>query len=180
MTGPAARRLLRASLSGATLVLLTLAGHAAGSGSLPGPLGLAIATVLAFGLAFATGARQLAPMQLLGFLLGGQILLHLVLVSAGGHAHGAAPGPGTAAMIAGHVAAAVIAAVLLDQADQLIDRWVSFWATALGATPLIAGAPQETRRLRATPIAPASSRSEHLQHYVVRRGPPAPVGIDCS
>ena len=171
---------MRASLSGATLVLLTLAGHAAGSGSLPGPLGLIIAGALAFGLAFATGARPLAPLQLLGFLLGGQALLHLVLVSAGGHAHGPAAGPGTATMIAGHTAAAVIAAVLLDQADQLINRWVSFWSTALGAAQPTIVATQEPRRLRATPIAPARSLSEHLQHYVVRRGPPAPVCIDCS
>jgi hypothetical protein len=137
-------------------------------------------TALAFGLAYAIGARRLAPLQLLAFLLGAQVLLHLVLASAAGHAHGSAAGPGTAAMIAGHVAAAVVAAVLLDQSDQLIDRWACLWATALGAAPHVRLAAQEPNRIPNTPVAPFPSHSEHLQHHVVRRGPPACTALACT
>ena len=171
---------MRAGLSGAALVLLTLAGHTAGSGSLPSPLGLAIVTALAFGLAYATASRRLAPLQLLAFLLGAQLLLHLVLTTASGHMNGSTAGPGTAAMIAGHVAAAVVAAVLLDQSDQLIDRWASFWATALGAAPLVSSVAQEPCRLVCPPVVPHLVHSEHLQHDVVRRGPPASAVLTFS
>jgi hypothetical protein len=171
---------VRASLSAGALVLLTLAGHTAGSGSLPGPIGLVMVTILAFGLAYATGSRRLAPLQLLAFLLGAQVLLHLVLASAAGHAHGAVAGPGTAAMIAGHVAAAVVAAVLLDQSDQLIDRWASLWASALGATPHVSLTEHKPNRIANAPVAPFLCHSAHLQHHVVRRGPPASAVLACS
>ena len=174
MAGQAGRTRARAALVAATLLVLTIAGHTAGGGSLPDLVGLALATVIATGLALAASGQRLGIPRILALLLGGQALLHVVLTLAGGHAHdSSATGPGVAAMIAGHVAAAGVAAVVVAYADELIDRWASLVQAAIGSVPSIAS--PRRRATAAIAVAPASQRTaiDTLLHQVVRRGPPA-------
>lgn len=161
---------MRTALVGGALAILTVAGHLAGGGGID-PVGTSLVTVLALGLGWAVSAGALPPVRLLAVLVAGQAFLHLVLTFSAGHAHGTASAS-TTTMIAGHVVAAVVAAVLVRTADQLIDRWSALLAALLG-TPWSPALPV-TRSQGST--VPVSVRADigllHLEHRVHRRGPP--------
>ena len=166
--------MVRSGMTAGALVVLTAAGHTAAGGAAPDAVGLAAVLVLALGLTVATSARPPRPLRLLAFLLGGQALLHVVLTMTGAHGHAAsAGGPSTAAMLGAHLAAGLVATVVLLHADDLIDRWQTLLLTALGVVP--AGAPTIASS-RPVEVAQAPSGSlDALLHQVVRRGPPAAV-----
>ena len=166
--------MVRSGMTAGALVVLTVAGHTGAGGAAPDAVGLAAVMVLALGLTVATSARPPRPLRLLGFLLGGQALLHVVLTMSGTHGHTASiAGPSTAAMIGAHVAAGLVATVVLLHADDLIDRWQTLLLTALGVVP---AEPPTIAAARPVEVAHASARSlDALLHQVVRRGPPAAV-----
>ena len=117
--------------------------------------------VLALGLTVATSARPPRPLRLLAFLLGGQALLHVVLTMSGAHGHAASiAGPSTAAMIGAHVAAGLVATVVLLHADDLIDRWQTLLLTALGSRPRGAADDRRSQAGRGRPrIRPLARRA---------------------
>jgi hypothetical protein len=166
------RRLARAALVGAALAVLTLAGHTAGMGRVD-PLGVTLVAVLASMLALVTSGRSVGLGRLLALLLAGQGLLHLILAfTSSHHGHPAIGGPSASAMLAGHGLAAVIAAVVVRHADDLIDRWGVLVGTAVGRrrpTTLRIVGPVSPMRI---PAAPMAGIREHLEHPVARRGPP--------
>lgn len=172
MTNREVQRKARAVLTAGALLLLTISGHTAGGGNVD-VLGLALVAVLAVGLAISTTSSSLSLPRLLAVLVAGQVLLHLVLTFTAGHAaHGAITLPFTA-MVAGHVVAALIAALVVRQADALVARWIAFVSTVLAPPSfpavMVPGAP-------AAVIAAADRSLVHLDallHQVVRRGPPA-------
>lgn len=166
-------RAVRAGLLGSALAVLTLAGHTAGGGALD-VLGVGIALVLSTALAAALSSRAMGLPALIAVLLAGQGFLHLVVSLSAAHPHGA-PGTSSAAMVAGHAAAGVIAAILIAHADRLAARWRAFLATVIGVdrpqsaviAPRTAAAALEGHDPRVTLVL--------LLHGVVRRGPPASV-----
>lgn len=174
MTSGDQRRALRALLTSVALTILTIAGHTAGGGGLPDPIGLVVVSGLAFGLAYAVSAHGMAAARLLAFLLAGQAFLHLVLTLASTHAHGmGAASPDPRAMIAGHVVAAVLAAGVLTRCDALVERWLVLLSVMLGAPIRARVDVPEGTRLSASTIAPASRLRTALLRSASRRGPPA-------
>jgi hypothetical protein len=172
VTNREVQRRARAVLTAGALLLLTVSGHTAGGGGVD-VLGLAIVTVLSAGLAISTTTRSLSLPRLLAVLVAGQVLLHLVLTFTAGHAaHGSAALP-LGAMVAGHAAAALVAALVVRHADALIARWIAFVSTVLGPRPgAVVMVPAAPTSLTA-PAVRALVRLQGLLHQVVRRGPPA-------
>lgn len=169
MDQTASPRAARAALIGAALVVLTLVGHAAGHGALD-IVGVGVVSLLAIGFGAALSARRLTPRLVLGVLLAGQLLLHVVLTFTSAH-HAGASSISTPFMVAGHVVAAVVATGVVLQADALVRAWRRFLTSVLG------GAARTTHRPagQATPVVPAARAWGHLPvllHIVVRRGPP--------
>jgi hypothetical protein len=154
-----------------TLLILTLAGHSAASGALPSAAACLITAAPALALTLAVSARRRSMAWLTGYLLLGELLLHLVLSAASGHAHALLPSP---VMLAAHTVASIVAAAVFAQGEQLAARWTAYLGQALGIPSL---------RLPALPIhlAPAPAGVvDHaagllLAHHVARRGPPALV-----
>jgi hypothetical protein len=166
------QRRARVALTTAALLLLTISGHTAGGGSVD-LLGLALVGGLSLGLALSTRATALSLPRLLAVLVAGQALLHLVLTFTTGHAGHASGGLPLTAMVAGHGVAALMAAVLVRHADDLVARWLAFVSTMVGSPArLVAKAPGSAAPAIA-PVSDARVRLTVLLHQVVRRGPPA-------
>lgn len=178
-----ASRTARVTLVAGALSALTLAGHTAGSGTLDG-LGTSIVLLLSIGLALAAASprrHRLRWAPVLGVLLAGQALLHLVLTFTSAHAHGGMAttiDPG--AMVAGHVIAAVLAATLIVLADQLIVAWNAFLRAVIGerAWILVEPSGRTAQRLVLEDSSPLSDESP-LRHDVIRRGPPVATVVSC-
>lgn len=162
-------RALRGTVLGAVVFTLTVLGHAAGGGSLPGLTGAVVTMVLALALGMAVAERRRGLPTLAALLLLGQGLMHLVL-SVTTHAHTGT----TSAMLVGHLVAAVIAAAVIDRGEETAARWLAYLAQAIGGLDVV---PVQPARLT-----PARSRAIRVDrsgacivHHVVRRGPP--VGL---
>lgn len=159
-------RALRGTVFGAVVWLLTLLGHAAGGGSLPGLAGATLAMVLALALGMAVAGRRRGLPTLVALLIVGQGLLHLVL-SVTAHAHTEA----TWAMIAGHLVAAVLAAGVVDRGEQTVARWLAYLAQAIGGSALPLPQPARLAPDLTSPVR-AHRYDAAIVHHVVRRGPP--------
>ena len=114
--GRGARRIAFAS----TLLLVSVLGHSAAAGSLPALPGLVGALAVSTALAFAVADKQRSALWLFGYLLAGQMLLHTVMSAMGHHAFALVP---DASMLAAHVAAAGIAAILFAKSEALVLAW---------------------------------------------------------
>ena len=154
---------------------LTLAGHAAGQGTLPGTVGIGLAVLIATGLAFTAASRPRSWLWLLLFLLGAQVLIHAVLMVAMPHAHASA---GSASLVptgsaaVAHGVASVVAAVVLARGDAVLQSWTSLLVTRLGVDVPVESAPRPP--VTGDPMGPQwhPVTSEH-RWDVARRGPPA-------
>lgn len=116
------------------VVVLSLAGHAAGSPMLPDAAGVLFAVVLATALTVSVG-RGPSPARLFAFLLGAQALLHVVFVLSSdcvpGVTHSMGLIPSTTSVV-GHVVASALAVVVLRYGDQVLDGWAALLAAAFG------------------------------------------------
>lgn len=164
---------------GGTLAILTIAGHTAAGGSVE-LAGLLLVTVLALLLGSAVSGARLNAFGVLGVLLSGQALLHLVMTfTAHPHAAGDA-GWSSTAMVAAHVVAAVLATGIIVHADDLAAAWQRFLSVILGADPI--------RHLVVTsPVTAVAPEQNHataltgvLVGQVVRRGPPVGLPALCT
>lgn len=167
------RRAVRAGLLGSALAVLTLAGHTAGGGALDA-LGVGLVAVLSVALSAALSARTLSLPTLIAVLLAGQGFLHLIVSLSAAHPHGASS-TSSAAMLAAHVAAGVIAAVLIAHADRLAARWQAFLASVIGAASPHGLPVAPFDATTAVPGPGPLTTLVLLLHGVVRRGPPASV-----
>ncbi len=180
-TGARQRRASRAALVSLAVVVMTLAGHSAASAALPGGPGVLVAIALGVGLTIAVTERRLTLGWLLAYLIGMQALLHVVLAVAGHDGSPTAPAHSSllpsGPMAGAHLVAALAAAVVLVEADRIIERWATLIGHALGTTRLYVPRP----RPRTTrPVAPMAlgTMLVALRHAVARRGPPAsPVPV---
>jgi hypothetical protein len=172
VTNREVQRRARAVLTAGALLLVTVSGHTAGGGSVD-VLGLALVAVLSIGLAASTTARAASLPRLFAVLAAGQVLLHLVLTFTAGHAaHGSTALP-WGAMVTGHAAAALVAALVVRHADALVASWIAFVSTVLGPRPRPAVTAFPARATAITPADRVLLRLDSLLHQVVRRGPPA-------
>lgn len=176
MQAERSRRRARVALVSAALVVLTLAGHSAASGRLPGLLSVAIVVGTATMLTAAATARRVSPTWLAAYLIGGQALLHVLLAMSDAHGHATTliPSP---LMLAAHGAAAIGAALVLVEADALIGRWAGLVGQVFGIDRAIEiGTPRVRVSHRATNV-DVPGVLPTLLNAVVRRGPPARPGL---
>ncbi|MGX9789034.1 hypothetical protein [Mycobacterium sp. MMS18-G62] len=115
---PAAR--LRGSAAGLLTAALAIAAHGAGGGAVPTGAATAQLAVLAvaIGALAATITRGADARVLLGLLAAGQLLGHVMLETAG-HAHTSVGAPPAAAMLAAHLTAIAVGALLIAAGDRL-------------------------------------------------------------
>lgn len=164
---PQQQRLVRGGVFGAVVWMLTLLGHAAAGGGLPGFGGLLVVFVLAMALGSAVAGRRRHVPMLVFLLLAGQSLMHTVL-SVTSHAHATSV---TGTMLVSHIAVAVIAAVIIDRGEGLAARWLAYLAQAIGGVDL-ASVPHRPRTVAASGGTDPLAFAIALEHHVVRRGPP--------
>lgn len=172
MRAERSRRRARVALVSAALVVLTLAGHSAAAGRLPGLLSVAIVVGTATMLTAAATARRVSPTWLAAYLIGGQALLHVLLAMSDVHGH-ATPLIPSPLMLAGHVAAAISAALVLVEADALIGRWAGLLGQVFGIDRAVALGASRARATLPVPTDVVPGALPALRHALVRRGPPA-------
>jgi hypothetical protein len=130
--------LVRRSVLTFVVVSLTLAGHASGRGDLPGSVGVILAVLIAGGLTLSATARPRSWPWLIAFLLGAQVLIHVVLVIATPHMHGTMPLVPTGATAMGHLVASLIAAVVLAHGEDVLITWSRLLSSTFGwARPVV-------------------------------------------
>jgi hypothetical protein len=76
----------RAALLGFVAFFLGVVGHVTADGLLPGPAFLAVLLGMSVVLSAPVLSRQATPLRLVGLLVGGQTVIHLVLSVTAGHA----------------------------------------------------------------------------------------------
>lgn len=126
----------RAAVLTVVVMSLSLAGHAAASADLPSALGVLLAFALSAGLTVSAIAKPRSWAWLVGYLLGAQALIHVVLVVSGtGHHAGTAamvPLVPSASMALAHVTASLLAACVLAGGERTVRSWKALLSAALG------------------------------------------------
>lgn len=155
-------------------VVLSLIGHELGYGALPSPVGLLLTGVVA--LALALGVRPRMPLaHLAAVVLGGQLLIHLILVlSADCAAHGSGVPTliPSSTMVMGHLLASAAALVVLRRGDQVLCQWSALLSAAFSGFTLAPCTPEfgDVGRPASPVLVALFSRASHAE--VTRRGPP--------
>ena len=168
-------RALRGGILGVAVLLISVAGHAAGyGGSLPGVPALLVMLPLFVVLSAALADRRLSTAALLGYLLTTQALAHVLLVVGFGHSGHAGPSaalvPGPR-MLLGHAVALTLVFLVLLYGEDVFHRWLRF-LTDLARTWNIASAPIIDGHQRSWACSPEPViRREHAES-ARRRGPP--------
>ncbi|MFE3174549.1 hypothetical protein ACFXPA_44270 [Amycolatopsis sp. NPDC059090] len=125
MSTPARHRGALAAVRGGLLALssasLAVTAHAAADGGLPDPALTLLLTGLLGWTATALAGRARGPLATIAVLGGGQLVMHLVLTTLGGHdPSGAAAAPDGWAMTAAHAVATLLTALVLARADAML------------------------------------------------------------
>jgi len=165
---PAAR--LRGSVTGLLTAALAVAAHSIGSGAPPTGAAVAQLAVLAatIGALAATISRAADARVLVALLAAGQLCGHLIL-NAAGHHHAAAAAPPATVMLAAHVVAIGIGALLIAASDRLcraMSRAVRAAVRTVAAP--IAGPPVSVVGQADQPLHSTLLLSASMSH----RGPP--------
>jgi hypothetical protein len=153
------------------LLLVSVLGHSAAAGSLPALTGLLGAAAVSTALAFAVADRRRSALWLFGYLLAGQVLLHVVMSAMGHHAFALIP---DTPMLAAHIAAAGVAAVLFAKSEALAMRWMAAARRILGAPALVL---PEVQAEASVPVLqhPVSWRDALCMSAASGRAPPVSV-----
>lgn len=139
MTSGRQARIVHAFALAFTAALLGLAGHSAGSGTVPSfaPTAVIIAVSL---VAAHLGRTSLGtPARMAGYLVGMQVLAHVVLWTSGSHAgthaaHGSSLLP-SGQMLAAHALATLVAIAAVTRLDDVCGQWIALWNAVLGRAP---------------------------------------------
>jgi len=167
-------RALRGIVVGAAMLILTSAAHTSANASPPTIGAFLILTPLVVALSIAFLQRQRSYIWLIGFSVGVQALLHILMTVGAGHgSHHASLLPSTA-MVLTHVGAAIATALVLSHADALLHRWISMVRTLLFVF-LCAPAPVALRAVSGFPGDSHTFCSHDLDHAIARRGPPSVI-----
>jgi hypothetical protein len=187
-------RALRGAGAAATAVLLAAVSHTVGGGSAPDALVIVAVAALVWPLCTLLVGRRLGPLGLAIAVVVAQGALHAAFAATsgwtplhpdGGHEHGLSASPIAALaepasvagtpMLAAHLVAAAAAFVLLrhgEHAVRAIARWVVRLALRAGVAP---PRPLVFRRLAPRSRAPRRRRRPQLAR-LSRRGPPTLAG----
>ncbi len=178
-----AARWQRGAMVGVVASTVSVGGHLLGSGSAPGLLPLAGLTSAAVLVAVALSGVRWRLTSLLALLLGAQVVFHVAFAAA--HGHPAAPGhtahltgPGVSGrMLALHLVAAVVTAVLLRRGEDACWQLASAVARPVRVARLrvATAVAQQLPRLGAGRHGERSMVSQLLVDTAPRRGPPAPL-----
>lgn len=168
LPNPAAR--LRGTAAGLLTGALAVAAHGVGSGAAPTGAATAQLAVLAatVGALAGTIRRATDARVLLGLLAAGQLLGHLML-SAVGHSHTPTSTPPAAAMLAAHLIAIAVGALLIAAGERLcraVSRGVR--AAVRIVSPPVAAVPVVARAAADQPLRSALQLAASVSH----RGPP--------
>ena len=127
---------------------------------------------LAVTLSLVVADRRRSASWLFLFAIGMQALFHILLSIGSGHGADGARGWPTVTMLAGHLVAAAVTALLLAQGDRLLHAWLIFWGMLArgGVTP--ASVPEMRSPVRPAYVAPFV-RDWVNGAAISRRGPPA-------
>ena len=163
---------LRGAAVGLLTATLAVAAHGVGSGVPPSGSAVVLLSVVAAGIgALAATARRAADRTGLMVLLSiGQLLGHLLL-SATGHDHGQIGAPPASVMLAAHVLAIGLGALLISAGDRLARALSRVVRAATRVRPL----PPATTVLAPRRVEPPLLRMLLLSSSLSYRGPP--VGL---
>jgi len=166
------RRLVLAAVA----ISLSLAGHASGRGALPGFVGLLLVGAVAGALTVVATARTRSFTWLLMYLLGSQLLIHMILVLEVPHAHGMAPMPliPTGSMAVSHLLASFLAAAVLARGERILVAWTRLTMSSLGWRLPVVTAPAGIRLVPISDFWWAPTAQIRVTDRS-RRGPPAMV-----
>jgi len=166
-SSPATR--MRGVATGLLTAALAVAAHGVGSGALPSGAAAALLAVLAatIGALAATTAGAGKTVVLLGLLAVGQLVGHLLL-SAAGHHHTLSTAPPAAVMLAAHLLAIAVGAVLNAAGDRLCAALSRAVRAMVRVVWPVAGTPVVAVRRAAQPLRSALLLAASVSH----RGPP--------
>lgn len=168
---PQASRLPRTVVIAFVLSVLTLAGHTAADGVLPSTLGLLFVSAVVVALTVAISDRKRNIVWLTGYLLGVQVLSHVLLTFTSTHHHHSTVWM-TVPMVLGHLVAALLGASVIAFGVNTIDGWVRYLATSL-----FIGIPLPVVRPAVAAFTGPQDQTltnvRFLHHQLIRRGPPA-------
>lgn len=176
-------RLARAVIFAVVCVTLATAGHAMASHAAVPPVAVVAGLLLLLAVAVVLGGSERSLATILGGLLGGQFMLHVLFAAAQhgqsmAHGHTVPASSGGATMVFAHTGTAIVAAWWLRRGERSVWRLARRAATTVlrSALALLTGPPRPLPRRRpATGAAPAIGPAKAtLRHVLVRRGPPAP------
>lgn len=151
----------RLILLASTVAIASIAGHTAAGDSVSA-LGFGLTVVLAAALANPIARKKPRLLTIAGFALGTQLLLHLVMgVTA--HSHGQLLPD--ASMLLGHLAAAMVIAVIAVEADRIVDAFIrlisprcftlpALVAPAHGSFAFVSASPRAAFQFAAQPRGP--------------------------
>lgn len=158
--------------------MVTVAAHTSAGGSID-PLSASVVVTLSVALAAGIAHRRLGLARLLAAVLGAQAVLHLVMTVAGPHAmHAGQMHTGQTSllpMIGTHLLAALATAVVVLQANALLDAWQRLVRTALGSEVRLPRIPEGHSTY--TTAGPTFPILRTLRHRVARRGPPRALHV---
>lgn len=166
-------RALRGLSLGGVLTAMSALGHAVGSGATPGLFSMALCLALSCALGLAVADRPGRLLAVLAWLVGGQLLVHLVLVVAT-HTHEATvhPAPSPLTMIVGHGCAAALVAVALTRVDAIVLALITLLQSAARRMPALPAIPVVPRRSRLQESARPARVDAGFVGALTRRGPP--------
>lgn len=172
-SSPAPLRRLRALLLTGLVFSLSAAGHLIGGGALPEPGPAAVMFALLLQPVMLLTTRRLSFGALLAVLVTGQAVLHQAFMVFSPMAHHG-PMPGTYAMSAGHLAAAVVIAWFLSRNEAAVWQLLA-WLRPLVAVPVPAVVPARPPLvfIRNPILVPSPWRNIPVNSL---RGPPACAG----
>ncbi len=183
---PATARVVRSVAVGAFGAALSAAAHVTAGGQTPALVALALVAVAVAAGAYAAAGGALGAARLLALLLAAQALLHaafeLSAPAGTGHAHhgGDAPGALTSAgegsMIAAHLAATLVLALVLARGEAWLftaGRLAVRLVHRLARADRLAPVGRATRAIRlALPLVRSQPSLRPLAGAASRRGPP--------
>jgi hypothetical protein len=129
-------RVVRGVILGTALFVLTVAAHTAAHGRIQDLASTAWLLPVTILLSATLADRRRNVAWLVLYLLGAELILHLVLSVSLGHDGQGTSFTASPFMAVAHVTAAVLAALALHHADSLLHRWLDFLETLTTGRPL--------------------------------------------
>ncbi len=177
--------MVRSAVVGLSAIGLALLGHLTGGGATPEPGALTMPVIVVLLVSYGLSARRWTIGPLVALLLGAQVLFHVAFADAT-HSHHAifagtgamSPGHPALPMVAGHIAAAGLTALLLRRGENWLSSLVALLARAWRAARIAAVGPVDaTRGVAGSPPGGLPAALDLLEHVVARRGPPARLAV---